>query len=69
LLPPFRLLLGLGVAGHLLTRHQTLALPAGDAIAAGNHVEPMRHFLAAGGQTRDGERDDFAGVMDRTLGG
>jgi len=38
-------------------------------MAAGNHVEPMRHFLAAGGQTRDGERDDFAGVMDRTLGG
>jgi enoyl-CoA hydratase/carnithine racemase len=37
-------------------------------MAAGNHVEPMQRFLAAGGQTRDGERDDFAGVMDRTLG-
>jgi enoyl-CoA hydratase/carnithine racemase len=37
-------------------------------MAAGNHVEPMRRFLAAGGQTREGERDDFAGVMDRTLG-
>jgi enoyl-CoA hydratase/carnithine racemase len=37
-------------------------------MAAGNHVEPMRRFLAAGGQTRDGERDDFAGVMERTLG-
>src|SRR4029079_16143253 len=38
-------------------------------MAAGNHVEPMRHFLAAGGQTRDGEPDDFAGGTDRTLGG
>ena len=37
-------------------------------MASGNHVEPMRRFLAAGGQTRDGERDDFAGVIDRTLG-
>jgi enoyl-CoA hydratase/carnithine racemase len=37
-------------------------------MAASNHVEPMRRFLAAGGQTRAGERDDFAGVMERTLG-
>jgi len=36
-------------------------------MTAGDHVEPMRRFLAAGGQTREGERDDFAGVMDRTL--
>jgi hypothetical protein len=34
-------------------------------MAARNHVEPMRRFLAAGGQTRDAERDDFAGVIDR----
>ena len=38
-------------------------------MAAGNHVEPMHRFLAAGGQTREGERDDFPGVMDRTLAG
>jgi enoyl-CoA hydratase/carnithine racemase len=36
-------------------------------MAAGNHVGPMRRFLAAGGQTRAGERDDFTGVVDRTL--
>jgi enoyl-CoA hydratase/carnithine racemase len=36
-------------------------------MAARNHVEPMRRFLAAGGQTRDAERDDFAGVIDRML--
>ena len=34
---------------------------------AGDHLDPMRRFLAAGGQTREGERDDFGGVMDRTL--
>jgi hypothetical protein len=34
-------------------------------MAARNHVEPMRRFPAAGGQTRDAERDDFAGVIDR----
>jgi enoyl-CoA hydratase/carnithine racemase len=39
-----------------------------ELMAASNHVEPMRRFLDAGGQTRAGERDDFAGVMDRTLG-
>jgi enoyl-CoA hydratase/carnithine racemase len=37
-------------------------------MAAGNHVEPMRRFLAAGGQTREGERDRFTDVIDRTLG-
>jgi len=37
-------------------------------MAAGNHVEPMHRFLGAGGQTRDGERNHFAGVMDRTIG-
>jgi enoyl-CoA hydratase/carnithine racemase len=37
-------------------------------MAAGNHVEPMRRFLAAGGQTREGERDGFTDVIDRTLG-
>jgi enoyl-CoA hydratase/carnithine racemase len=37
-------------------------------MAAGNHIEPMQRFLAAGGQTRDGERDDFSGVIERTLG-
>jgi len=36
-------------------------------MAARNHVEPMRRFLAAGGQTRDAERDDFAAIIDRTL--
>jgi enoyl-CoA hydratase/carnithine racemase len=37
-------------------------------MTAGAHIDPMQRFLAAGGQTREGERDDFAGVMDRTLG-
>jgi enoyl-CoA hydratase/carnithine racemase len=37
-------------------------------MAAGNHVEPMRRFLAAGGQTREVETGDFAAVIDRTLG-
>jgi enoyl-CoA hydratase/carnithine racemase len=36
-------------------------------MAAGNHVESMRRFLAAGGQTRDAERDGFAAVIDQTL--
>ena len=36
-------------------------------MATGNHVEPMRRFLAAGGQTRDGERDDFAALIDEAL--
>ena len=36
-------------------------------MTAGNHVEPMRRFLAAGGQTRDAEAGDFAAVIDRTL--
>ena len=37
-------------------------------MAAGNHIGPMQRFLAVGGQTRNAERDDFAGVLDRTLG-
>jgi len=36
-------------------------------MSAGNHIEPMRRFLAAGGQTREVERDDFSGAMNRTL--
>ena len=36
-------------------------------MSAGNHVAVMRRFLAAGGQTRDGETGSFAAVIDRTL--
>ena len=38
-------------------------------MTAGNHVEPMRRFLAAGGQTRaaEAEAGDFAAVIERTL--
>jgi hypothetical protein len=31
-------------------------------------VAPIRRFVAAGGQTREGERRDFAAVLDATLG-
>jgi enoyl-CoA hydratase/carnithine racemase len=31
-------------------------------------VAPIRRFVAAGGQTREGERGDFAAVIDATLG-
>jgi enoyl-CoA hydratase/carnithine racemase len=36
-------------------------------MTAGAHIEPMRRFLAAGGQTREAERDDFATLIERTL--
>jgi enoyl-CoA hydratase/carnithine racemase len=39
-----------------------------DALAAlmadGHHIEPMRQFLSAGGQTREGERDRFDEILD-----
>ena len=39
----------------------------GALMASGAHVEPMRRFLAAGGQTRDGETMRMASVMDAML--
>ena len=39
----------------------------GALMAAGAHVDPMRRFLAAGGQTREGETMRMASVMDAML--
>ncbi len=36
-------------------------------IASGGHREPMARFLAAGGQARAAERDDFARLVDAML--
>jgi enoyl-CoA hydratase/carnithine racemase len=36
-------------------------------LAAGAHEQPMRRFLAAGGQTREAEAGDFESVLDATL--
>ena len=36
-------------------------------LAAGEHVEPIRRFLAAGGQTRAPERDNFQRIVDQTV--
>jgi len=52
-------------ANHEALVAESAALTA--LMAAGNHVEPMRRFLAAGGQTRDAERDAFADVIDEAL--
>ncbi len=37
-------------------------------MATGAHQEPMRRFLAAGGQTRDGELGDISALMRAALG-
>lgn len=37
-------------------------------MASGGHREPMRRFLAAGGQTRDAERGDIRPLLDAALG-
>ena len=34
----------------------------------GHHEEPMRRFLDAGGQTREGETAHMDAIMDATLG-
>jgi enoyl-CoA hydratase/carnithine racemase len=39
----------------------------GRLIAAGGHQEPMRRFLAAGGQTREGETARMAAIVDAML--
>ena len=54
------------------TRDLTLALTAetdafGRLIAGGGHQEPMRRFLAAGGQTRHGEVTRMAEIVDGML--
>jgi enoyl-CoA hydratase/carnithine racemase len=38
-------------------------------MASGVHREPMARFLAAGGQTRDGETRRFAEIIEQMLGG
>jgi enoyl-CoA hydratase/carnithine racemase len=38
-------------------------------MAAGAHTEPMRRFLDAGGQTRDGEQMHMAAIVDAMLDG
>lgn len=38
-------------------------------MASGAHVEPMRRFLAAGGQTREGETRDIAPLLGAMLDG
>jgi enoyl-CoA hydratase/carnithine racemase len=37
-------------------------------IATGGHVEPMERFLAAGGQTREGELTDMGSIIDAMRG-
>lgn len=37
-------------------------------MATGGHRAPMRRFLAAGGQTREGERGDIRSLLDAALG-
>nr|WP_283250881.1 enoyl-CoA hydratase/isomerase family protein [Rhabdothermincola salaria] len=37
-------------------------------MATGGHQEPMRRFLAAGGQTREGERGDISALLAATMG-
>lgn len=39
----------------------------GELVAAGTHRGRMRRFLAAGGQTRDGEVGDFSRIVDAML--
>jgi enoyl-CoA hydratase/carnithine racemase len=39
----------------------------GRLIASGDHHEPMRRFLAAGGQTREGETTRMAEIVDAML--
>jgi enoyl-CoA hydratase/carnithine racemase len=41
----------------------------GRLVAAGAHRAPMRRFLAAGGQTRAGETERMAEILDATLAG
>jgi enoyl-CoA hydratase/carnithine racemase len=38
-------------------------------MAGGAHIEPMRRFLAAGGQTREGETAHMASLLDAMLDG
>lgn len=40
----------------------------GACMASGSHTEPMRRFLAAGGQTRAGETTDVTPLLDAMLG-
>jgi enoyl-CoA hydratase/carnithine racemase len=40
----------------------------GELTGAGAHVEPMQRFLAAGGQTREGELDRWDEIMRTTRG-
>jgi enoyl-CoA hydratase/carnithine racemase len=40
----------------------------GRLLAEGSHQEPMRRFLAAGGQTRAAETKDMEGILRATIG-
>lgn len=39
----------------------------GELVAGGGHRRPMQAFLAAGGQTRDGERDRMNEIVEAML--
>jgi enoyl-CoA hydratase/carnithine racemase len=41
----------------------------GRLMASGAHIEPMRRFLAAGGQTREGETGDVTALIEAMLRG
>lgn len=53
-----------GVAAGLVAETNAL----GALMAAGAHVEPMRRYLAAGGQSRAAETDDTAPLIDAMVG-
>ena len=52
-----------GIAAGLVAESDALAR----LMASGGHQPPMRRFLAAGGQTRDGETTRMDQIMDEML--
>ena len=56
--------LAAGVRSGLVAESYAL----GELMASGAHREPMRRFLAAGGQTRDGESTSMAAILAATIG-
>jgi enoyl-CoA hydratase/carnithine racemase len=60
------------VVGASLTGMEPALVAESDALArllaSGAHHRPMRRFLDAGGQTRDGERTRMAAIVDAMLG-
>ncbi len=53
-----------GIAAGLVAESDALAR----LMSTGAHQSPMRRYLAAGGQTRDGETTRMAEIMDQMLG-